>query len=39
MRDEQTGQPYLRMPVPDPKVVEEAMHAVIQLVASLQPRP
>jgi superfamily II DNA/RNA helicase len=39
LRDETTGEPYLRMPVPDPKLVEEAMHAVIQLVASLQPKP
>jgi superfamily II DNA/RNA helicase len=38
LRDEQTGRPYLKMPVPDPQVVEDAMHALIQLVAGLQQK-
>jgi superfamily II DNA or RNA helicase len=34
VRNEQTGKAYLQMPMPDPQVVEQAMHALIQLAAS-----
>jgi hypothetical protein len=37
-RDERTGEPYLRLPVPPPEVVQQALQVVGALLESFQPK-
>src|SRR5262249_42879146 len=37
-RDERTGETYLRLPVPSPEVVQQALQVVGALLQSIQPK-